>query len=326
MGMIDRPHTARRLPAAIAQFVWSALALLLVPIAHARAEEGKTPPAIRPMALMSFESSEKQLAESAEKVGAVLGALLSARSDVLLLERSEVDEALAADPGQPQGEDARVARIAFHTGAKLVVAGRVFSSDQDLFVVAKVIGTDTGRTYGEMVRMPMKQSLSVAVEQLAAKVGALMLNQTAGLFGHESEREASLAAIRRSSEGKRLPLLSLRTLESRSGDATKSEGADELAELLREAGFAITRSKGADSPAELELNARILTERGPRKGELHAARAKIEIKVMHASSGALLGSIRRSELAFAADEATAARAALRSVVFEAAEHIPSLVL
>jgi hypothetical protein len=38
------------------------------------------------------------------------------------------------------------------TGAKVLVTGRVFKTDTELFIVAKIIGTETSRVYGELVK------------------------------------------------------------------------------------------------------------------------------------------------------------------------------
>ena len=51
------------------------------------------------------------------------------------------------------------AKVGQLTGAKVLVTGRVFTTDKDLLIVAKIIGTETSRVYGEMVEGPSAGSM-----------------------------------------------------------------------------------------------------------------------------------------------------------------------
>ena len=79
---------------------------------------------------------------------------LSAEPNLILVERAELDKALGEQElglsGTVTPESA--AKIGQLTGAKVLVTGRVFKTDTELFIVAKIIGTETSRVYGELVK------------------------------------------------------------------------------------------------------------------------------------------------------------------------------
>ncbi len=49
------------------------------------------------------------------------------------------------------------AKIGQLTGAKVLVTGRVFKAEGELFIVAKIIGTETSRVYGELVKTAIRR-------------------------------------------------------------------------------------------------------------------------------------------------------------------------
>src|SRR5678815_2466852 len=73
------------------------------------------------------------------------------------------------------------AKVGHLTGAKVLVTGKVFKADRDLMVVAKVIGTETSRVYGELVKGPASSSLDTLASQLATKVSTLEVMEDATL-------------------------------------------------------------------------------------------------------------------------------------------------
>ena len=51
-------------------------------------------------------------------------------------------------------------QIGHLTGAKVLVTGRVFNVGRETMIVAKIIGTETSRVYGEVVRADTGQSVA----------------------------------------------------------------------------------------------------------------------------------------------------------------------
>src|SRR5437016_4297773 len=104
------------------------------------------------VAVFDFESTDKAVSDLGPKVATLLNANLSADPRIITVERAELEKALGEQEmglsGTIQGETA--AKVGHLTGAKVLVVGRVFMVDKEIMIVAKIIGTETSRVYGEI--------------------------------------------------------------------------------------------------------------------------------------------------------------------------------
>src|SRR5881396_358107 len=124
------------------------------------------------VAVFDFESKEEAVKDLGPKVASLLNAHLSADANLILVERAELEKALGEQElglsGTVSTETA--AKVGHLTGAKVLITGKVFKADRDLMIVAKVIGTETSRVYGELSKGPATGSLDDIVAQLAQKI------------------------------------------------------------------------------------------------------------------------------------------------------------
>src|SRR5580658_9056208 len=104
------------------------------------------------VAVFDFASPDDAVQDLGPKVATLINADLSAEPNLVLVERAELDKALGE---QELGLSGTVtpdsaARVGQLTGAKVLVTGRVFKVEDNLVLVAKIIGTETSRVYGEV--------------------------------------------------------------------------------------------------------------------------------------------------------------------------------
>ena len=64
--------------------------------------------------------------------------------------------------------------------AKVLVTGSVIDADQSVYLVARIIGTETSRVLGESVKGKASDAIGDLVEQLAEKVGATISTRASG--------------------------------------------------------------------------------------------------------------------------------------------------
>ena len=64
------------------------------------------------------------------------------------------------------------AKVGQLTGAKVLVTGRVFKADEQTIIVAKIIGTETSRVYGEVVNGKPGATITDLSVELAKKIAA----------------------------------------------------------------------------------------------------------------------------------------------------------
>ena len=132
---------------------------------------GQTAQAVYPTAVLPFAERGVNVRQYGEQVADILFAELSRAPGLQLVERTELEKARqelelglsgAVDPGTA----AQVGRL---TGAKLLISGSVLQSGETLYLVAKVIGTETGRVVGVSVKGRARDDVAKLAEQLAAE-------------------------------------------------------------------------------------------------------------------------------------------------------------
>ena len=106
------------------------------------------------VAVFDFESKDEAVRDLGPKVAALLNANLSADPQIITVERAELEKVLGEQELGLSGTVSpdTAAKVGHLTGAKVLVTGRVFKADKELILVAKIIGTETSRVYGELVK------------------------------------------------------------------------------------------------------------------------------------------------------------------------------
>ena len=143
---------------------------LLVASAGAR---GATPEVLT-VAVFDFESKDEAVRDLGPKIATLINANLSTEPQIITVERADLDKILGEHElglsGTVSAESA--AKVGQLTGAKVLVTGRVFKVDRELVIVAKIIGTETSRVYGEMVKgTPAASPITDLSAELARKIG-----------------------------------------------------------------------------------------------------------------------------------------------------------
>src|SRR5690606_26581702 len=113
-------------------------------------------------------------------------------------ERAELEKALGEQELGLSGTVApdTAAKVGNLTGAKVLVTGSVFKVDKNVMVVAKVIGTETGRVYGTTGKMNAAGGdLSELAKDLAAEVGSTIKSKAETLLAKVEPREVRVQRL-----------------------------------------------------------------------------------------------------------------------------------
>ena len=285
-----------------------------------------TPP-ILTVAVFDFESKDDAVRDLGPKVAMLVNASLSAEPQLITVERADLEKVLGeqevglAIPVEPE----TAAKVGHLIGAKVLVTGRVFKSDNELIVVAKIMSSETGRVYGELVRGVPSASIPDVSSDLAKKIAA-SIQQHADTFVAKGEtREERMAKIRLALKDKTLPSVSVSLAERHYGSPTIDPAAEtELSKILQECGFKVLDEK-TSGRADVEITGEAFSTFGMRKGNLISCKARIELKA-HPRAGELLEVDRRTSVAVDVAEQTAAKSALQNAALDVAESLlPKLV-
>jgi hypothetical protein len=280
------------------------------------------------VAVFDFNSQDENVRNLGPKVATLINANLSAEPNLVIVERAELEKTLGE---QELGLSGTVtpdsaAKVGNLTGAKVLITGRVFKTDTEFFIVAKIIGTETSRVYGELVKGGVDASLSDLSEQLTKKIAADLNQKADTLIARVETPEDRVAKIKKELGDKKLPVVSVKIVEQHFGQPVIDPAAQtELSLLLRQCGFTLADDSSTNRPT-IEITGEAFSEFALRQGNLQSCRARIEIKARDVASGAIILVDRQTSVAVDLAEHIAAKTALQKGAANLGERIiPQLV-
>ena len=295
------------------------LALLLATSAIARA----TPQGVLTVAVFNFDSKDEDLSGLGPKVATLVNANLSAEPQIITVERADLEKILGEQELGLSGtvNPDSAAKIGQLTGAKVLVTGRVFKADDQTIIVAKVIGTETSRVYGEMVQGGSSAKLVDLSSSLAKKIVADVSGKSDTLVAKVETREERIAKIKQALAGKTLPVVSVKISERHYGPHIIDPAAQtELSLILQQCGFTLADENSTNKPA-IEISGDAFSAYGMQKGNLISCKSRVELKVRDVATGNILVTDRQTNVGVDVAEQTAAKTALQNAADELAERI-----
>ena len=111
-------------------------------------------PVVYPTAIFAFAETGSGVAGYGVKVSEILFANLATKPDLFLVDRSELKKLMEEHELNLSGmvNPGQATKVGQLTGAKVIVTGSVVEADKTLYLVAKIIGTETSRVSGESVK------------------------------------------------------------------------------------------------------------------------------------------------------------------------------
>lgn len=289
----------------------------------AAAEPSTVPESPLTVAVLDFEAREELGRDFGKEVSTLLSAHLSGNPGVWTVERGDLDKALA-EQALPLGgmvDPATAARVGHLTGAKVLVTGRAFPAGKELLLVAKVIGTETGRVYGEVVKTGRDTPVTQPAEDLAKRIATTITTKSDTLVAKVPTPADRVAKMKEKLKDGPRPSVSVRIPEVHFGTPAVDPAAQtELAFYFKEAGCDLRDTKSAEAP-DLEVTGEAFSEVGLRRAGLVSCRARVEIQVRDRKSGRILLVERQTSVAVDVGEQVAAKKALQEAGAELAERI-----
>jgi hypothetical protein len=280
-------------------------------------------PPVYSVAVFDFESKDENVRGQGGKIATLINADLSADPQIVTVEREELAKVVGE---QEMGLSGNVspdsaAKVGQLTGAKVLVTGRVFKADDDLIIVAKIIGVETSRVYGEIVKGRGSASMSDLADELAKKISKAVTEKGDTLVARMENREDRMKKIIDSLKGGKRPTVSVNIAERHFGQAVIDPAAQtELSAILQKAGFTVVDDK-SDKRPDVEITGEAFSAFGLRKGNLISCRSRIELKVQERLTGKILLVDRQTSVAVDIAEQIAAKLALQNAAEELAERV-----
>src|ERR1035437_9961882 len=275
------------------------------------------------VAVFDFESKDENVRDLGAKIATLVNVNLSAEPQLITVERAELEKVLGEQElglsGTVSADTA--AKVGNLTGAKVLVTGRVFKADNELILLAKIIGTETSRVYGEMVKGNASASITDLSAELAKKIAADVTQKSDTLVAKVETRDQRVEKIKKALGDKKRVAVSVKIGERHFGSPVIDPAAEtELGKILQECGFTLVDDKSTNK-ANIEITGDAFSAFGLRKGNLISCKARVEIKVRDVATGNILVVERQTSVAVDIAEQTAAKTALQNAAAELAERV-----
>jgi hypothetical protein len=214
------------------------------------------------------------------------------------------------------------------TGAKILITGSVVHIDRRVYLVAKLIGTDTTRVLGASVDGKADDELATLVDKLADEISKVILGQAEKLVAKPIPKVNRLDVLR-GKLGKAVPpRVTIQIAERHVSGATTDPAAQtEFTLFCKETGFEVLDAETAGAgKAEVVLTGEGLSEVATRHGNLVTVKARVEVKAVEHKTGRTLTADRQTAVAVDLSEQLAGKAALQEAAAVLAERmLPKLV-
>jgi hypothetical protein len=288
-------------------------------------DKAKDAPAVHPTAIFPLEERGTGLKGYGAKVSDILFATLVAEPDLYLVDRAELGKVIAEQGlnlsgAVKPGEAARVGQL---TGAKLLVTGSVVQVDKSIYLVAKVIGTETSRVAGTSLRGKASDDLAPLAEKLAGQVAATIRLQAEKLVARPASEADRIAALKKALPGGRRPSVRVSIAERHVNLPTLDPAAEtEITRFCQATGFAVADpEKGTEGMADVLITGEGFSELAGHIGPLVSVQARLEVKAVERKSGKVLFVDRQTAVVVDLTEQIAGKAALQEAAAAIAERL-----
>jgi TolB-like protein len=203
-----------------------------------------------PVAVLDFTANDPATPALGSDIAAALTAMLSGEAGITLVERQSLAQTLHEHELNLTGlvSDDQAVKIGKLVGAKIMVTGRAFRLGKDLFITAKLIGTETSLIEAVMVKDSSSADTGAMVVALSEKVAQKLRQCGPKLVAGAEDAFDPLPALKKKLADRRKPVVAVVVREQHHAapltvvvvaHAIDPAVETEIKKLLTECGFTV---------------------------------------------------------------------------------------
>lgn len=286
--------------------------------------------AVYPTAIFPFAERGRSVKGYGAKIADILFASLVVNPDLYLVDRAEMNKVLAETELNLSGmvKPGEAVKVGQLTGAKVIVTGSVIEADKTLYLVAKIIGSETSRVLGSSVKGKTSDELVPLVEELAKGVASTITKEADKLVAKEVKTEDRIAALNKILGKAERPTVMVQIEERHVGQATIDPAAEtEVTLFCKETGFeAVDPGQGSKKQADILIKGEGFSEFAMRRGNIVSVKARVEVKAIDRTTDKVIAIDRQTAVEVDLTEQIAGKKALQKAAAAIAERmLPKLV-
>jgi gas vesicle protein len=283
------------------------------------------------VAIFDFESKAPGNPDLGQQLGDILTARLSIYNQFRLVERKKLEDLLKEHQLNLAGmvDTNQAVKVGKMAGAKIMVFGRTFTVDRDLYIVAKIVGTETSQVKGVIAKGNLESNLSDIINQLVDKLADGLEKWAPKLLPKTEEFQNKVKMLKRQLKGRELPTVAVMIPEVHINRPVADPAAEtEIKKIFRQIGFNVIEAKRKTlekwakdfslAGVDIIITGEGFSEFGARIGGLVGCVARLEVQATERKSHRIITSERTTRRAVDLSEAIAGKTALQAAGHELA--------
>ena len=283
------------------------------------------------VAIMDFESQAPGNPELGTQLSDILTARLSIYDQFQLVERKKLEDLLKEHQlnltGMVDTPDAIKAGKLI--GAKILIFGRAFAVDRDLYILAKIVGTETSQVKGTLAKGSLESSLSDIIDQLTTNLTEGLVKWAPELLPKTEKVNDKITMLKKQIEGKKLPTVAIMISETHSNplQVNNNRRVDpaaqtEFKKIFKEVGFDVIEADKEElakwtkdyslAGVDIVITGEGFSEFGTRINGLVSCSARLEAQAAKREDYKIISSERTTRRAVDLSEAIASKTALQA--------------
>lgn len=292
------------------------------------AQDANTPGASAPpvnVAIMDFESQAPGNPDLGRQIGDILTARLSIYPQFQLVERKKLADIIQEQSLNRSGviDNSQATQIGRLLSARIMIFGRAFAVDRDLYIAAKIVGTETSQVKGVLAKGKLESNLSDILDQLVDQLVTGLTTWAADLLPKDMPFADPIPTLRQQLKAMdHLPTVALLIKEQHTRKPLPDPAArNEMLKVFKDVGLEILEinpkilaqwSKDLSTAGvDLMITGEGLSEYAAQIGSLVSCTARLEVQATYKESHRILASVNTTHRAIDLSEGIAAKTALQ---------------